>query len=188
MRKARVYATKIQLKTHSTFMKSINDMTGFGSNSRGFTMIEIIAVLLVLGIISAFAVSRIVSTQSYKDLADIDVLKMHIRYAQLKAMSYDSETSNCNASFGIVISGPTYYLFHDCDTNKKITMPNASSDTISLSSSITSSCNTFCFDAWGAPYCSSGCSAPGVLGTSSPITITLGGTGFIIKEYTGFIP
>ena len=151
-------------------------------------MIEIIAVLVVIGILAAVAVSRIVSTQSFSVAAEVDILKTHLRYAQFKAMSEDSTILNCNAPFGVVISGSSYYLFRDCNTNQKVILPNEDVNTASLSFGINSTCNTFCFDTWGAPYCGAGCEAPGPLGTSSTINVTLVDTGFAITKNTGFMP
>ncbi|MDX9822496.1 MAG: type II secretion system protein, partial [Syntrophales bacterium] len=54
-----------------------------------YTMIEIIAVLLVIGILATVAVSRFLSAQ--QDLvAQADIAKAHLRFAQLKALNDDS--------------------------------------------------------------------------------------------------
>jgi len=52
---------------------------------RGFTMLEVIAVIVIVAILLAVAVSRVVSTQNISALTEADVLKMHLRYAQLRA-------------------------------------------------------------------------------------------------------
>ena len=53
--------------------------------SRGFTMLEIIAVLVILGVLSAVAVSRFTDIGA-RDVAEANTLKVHLRYAQLRAM------------------------------------------------------------------------------------------------------
>lgn len=153
----------------------------------GFTLIEVIAVLVIIGIFLAVAATRVTSSiQTQKDVSEAETLKMHIRYAQLMAMGTDSETVGCKGSFGISISGKEYYMFKDCDLNNKATLPNIGADKIvQVSSTITPSCGTFVFDEWGAPYCSTG---TGDMGPSVAITVTLGAVPFIIKETTGFIP
>ena len=56
---------------------------------RGFTLVEVIAVLLLLGIIVAVAVSRI---SIRGDLtSQTDIVKSHLRFVQLKAMADDWE-------------------------------------------------------------------------------------------------
>ena len=55
-------------------------------NVRGFTMIEIVAVLVVVAVIAAIAINRAMSTASATRVAQESVIKNHIRYAQAAAM------------------------------------------------------------------------------------------------------
>ena len=55
------------------------------SPSRGFTMLEIVAVLVILGVLAAVAVNRFTDIGA-KDVAEANTLKVHLRYAQLRAM------------------------------------------------------------------------------------------------------
>ena len=165
----------------------MNRMVRLRRNNHGFTMIEIISVLVIIGIFLAVATTRVTSSiQTQKDVSETETLKMHIRYAQLMAMGTDSATEGCKGSFGISISGHEYYIFKDCDINDKAMLPNIGANNIvQVSSSINPSCGTFVFDEWGAPYCGTGI---GEMGSSVAITVTLGTASFIIKETTGFIP
>ncbi len=52
----------------------------------GFTMVEFIATVLVLGILAAFIIPRANPGESTA-VNDMNVLRAHIRYVQLKAMS-----------------------------------------------------------------------------------------------------
>ena len=56
------------------------------SSLTGFTLIEIITVLLVISIVSAVIVNRLMDT-SVELIAQTDVIKTHLRYAQSRAMS-----------------------------------------------------------------------------------------------------
>jgi prepilin-type N-terminal cleavage/methylation domain-containing protein len=59
------------------------------SNHAGFTLIEIIAVLIILAILTAVAVSRVGSNES--DLrSELNNLKAALRYAQQMAIASDS--------------------------------------------------------------------------------------------------
>ena len=162
-------------------------------NSKGFTLIEVIAVLIVLGILSAVVISRITSTAEVNLKAQTEVLKSHIRYAQFRAMnmkSNDPAHTGCNASFGISISGNTYFLFRDCNTNtgNKVVLPGAGSDTVSLPNvTLNPSSAVISFDDWGRP-CSD------LLGTTLAAgNITLSSAGapnetITITNNTGFVP
>ena len=74
-------------------------------NNSGFTLIEVIAVLIVMSIITAFAVGRVVDNKP-ELIAQKEVLKVHLRYAQARAM-------NSNDNYGIQSdnTGGTYELF-----------------------------------------------------------------------------
>ena len=74
-------------------------------NNSGFTIIEIIAVLIVMSIITAFAVGRVADNKP-ELIAQKEVLKVHLRYAQSRAM-------NSNDNYGIQsdATGDTYWLF-----------------------------------------------------------------------------
>ena len=92
-------------------IKSYSEKTILNSkhllNNHGFTLVEIISVLVIIAIVSGFMVSRMGSDNS--DLYSIESLfKGHIRYAQSKSMQSDT------AVWGIRInkSLDEYWLFN----------------------------------------------------------------------------
>jgi len=74
-------------------------------NNSGFTAIEIITVMIVMGIISAFVIGRAMEKEP-ELVAQKEVLKVHLRYAQSRAM-------NSNDNYGIIsdATGAAYSLF-----------------------------------------------------------------------------
>ena len=163
-------------------------------NAKGFTLIEGIAVLIVLGILSAVVISRITSTADVNLKAQTEVLKSHIRYAQFRAMNMTSTTpSTCKAPFGMVMSGDSYSMFSDCVTTSKVVLPGAESSvgvTLPSGMTVTTTTPTFSFDNWGRPYAVENpdpLSQPSLTislsldyqGLTEPITIT---------RNTGFVP
>ena len=76
-------------------------------NRRGFTMIEVICALMVLGIIAAISVSRRVATPA-ELIVELETLKSHLRYAQYKAMSDLPGTT-----WGILLNNGSYTLYKD---------------------------------------------------------------------------
>ena len=91
------------------------------TGNRGFTMIEIIAVLIVIGILAAVAVSRSVNydTEVY---TGADALKSHLRYAQTMAMNY-SYTATAPGVWGISGTANSYWLFEGTNTTNYILLP-----------------------------------------------------------------
>ena len=87
------------------------------SNRKGFTVLEVVAVLVIVGIISAVAISRLVSNQNNL-IAVTDVLTSHLRLAQARAMNTSADNVTTFSVWGISFSSSTQYYFFNC--------PNAS--------------------------------------------------------------
>ena len=79
-------------------------------NNLGFTAIEIITVMVVMGIISAFVIGRAMEDEPVL-IAQKEVLKVHLRYAQSRAMK-------SNDNYGVQTDGNTYWLFRVSGTTR----------------------------------------------------------------------
>lgn len=142
------------------------------SNKNGFTIIEIVAVLLVIGIISAIVISRTASSTNYSLDAEAQIIKSHLRYAQVRALSDDT-------TWGIAFNGNSYTLQRS-GINTTIHLPNNNSPIRNLPSGISiSPAGTITYNHLGSPG-------------SASITLTLSANGqsqnIIITKNTGFIP
>ena len=76
------------------------------NDPNGFTMFEVIIVVLLIGIVAAFVVVRGSSKTAYDLASEAEILKGHLRYTQYRAMS-DTE------SWGMSISENGYQLLKD---------------------------------------------------------------------------
>jgi prepilin-type N-terminal cleavage/methylation domain-containing protein len=164
-------------------------------SEKGFTLIEVIAVLILIAILSAVAVSRMNSSDDVNKKAMAEVLKGHIRLAQMKAMNNEvtdaglTTTPGCKSSFGIsTVSGTNsvYFMFKDCNTAAKVMLPGADNLDVTLKN-MTLTTKIIRFDGWGRP-----CDEADALGatpvTAGDILLTLGGTEqIIITKNTGFV-
>jgi MSHA pilin protein MshC len=146
------------------------------SDNKGFTLIEVIAVLIILGIFAAVAASRVGSNQN-ELIPQTDILKSHLRYAQLKALSDDTSTS-----WGIVFTSSTSYTITNVPvsggTAVSINLPSENSSTHTFPSGVTSTTTpTVAFDSWGNP------------GADITITLSQGGVtkAFKVNNITGYI-
>ena len=156
----------------------------------GFTIVEIVVVLIVLGIVSAFAIGRAMFTET--DLkVQTEILKAHLRHAQSRAMS-------SNVFWGVQTdaAGSTYSLFK-IDPTSGVTLmklPGENTDTVDLSTmGLSMSAGKYSFDSRGIPHFAATASAPpGDAQTASDIAITLtsgsDSAPITITKNTGFIP
>lgn len=133
-------------------------------NEKGFTIIEIISVLVLIGVLSAIVLlSR--SSGDVDMAAGYDTLKVHLRYAQMRSM-------NSDVIWGVQFSGSSYGLVRDIAGSPSARrFPGESGLSVSLPTPVT---GTVQFDAWGRPT-----------GLGS---ISLGGNTITITPDTGFIP
>jgi len=116
------------------------------NDDRGFTMFEVIIVVVVISIVAAFVVVRGTSKTVYDLASEAEILKGHLRYAQYRAMS-DIE------SWGLSISANGYHLLKNKEPATD-TLPNESGPSHSLPSgiSITTGAGTMIhFNERGSP-------------------------------------
>ena len=118
-------------------------------NNRGFTIVEIIVVLLLISIIAAAAFSRSISTDQMNFRSQFDKIQNQMRYPQSMAMKRSEW-------WGFSCDTNNYWIFSV--TNKTATpiqrpLPGQHDMSISLSDlGITMDGFTVIFDKFGIPY------------------------------------
>lgn len=160
-----------------------------GKDDRGFTMIEIVVVLLVICVLGfAVTISSVYSTSDYNLVLQAEMIKSHLRYAQARAM-------NTNVAWGIHFNGNNTYKLFKYDTSLTyVSVIGESSDTITLED-MTLSPNGAAvyvsFDSWGKPYTDAAAqTAQSEAGGWRDISVSLSGSTetISIRNNTGFIP
>ncbi|MDD5723906.1 MAG: hypothetical protein PHY29_09265, partial [Syntrophales bacterium] len=71
-------------------------------DSRAFTTVEVIAVLIIIGVMVGIAVVTFFSTDTYATKSQLAMVEAHLRYAQARAIHSDS-------AWGINFAGPRSY-------------------------------------------------------------------------------
>jgi len=158
----------------------LNSQFGF----KGFTFIELIMVIIIVGILAASITYKIGSMKVYSVAAETDILKANLRYAQYRALSdADKRYGQKDTTWGISLSGSSYTLQK---TEEGVhTTPNFPGETSStrykhnLPSGISITTGAITYDAYGRP--------------TGNLTITVSGTDgtfetIIVTQNTGFIP
>lgn len=147
-------------------------------DSHGFTIIEMIAILLIIGVLSAVAISKVSATDTYSLTSEVETLKAHLRFAQARAMSHED-------SWGISLATDSYTLLKN-GTTAPYKLPNENSATHTFQNGVskTSGATIVVFDKWGRPVDTLGNPV------TDPIPITLSGSHtitFTVTKNTGFI-
>lgn len=160
------------------------------ADNRGFTLIEIIAVLMIIGILVAVIINSAIGVSDTDRVSQQNVIKNHIRYAQSMAMKR-------GAVWGIKCDGPDYWLFrtNDPDTPaNQMALPGEENAKVTLANKkVTMIAFTVFFDVNGRPYTAYTDAATNTP-VAAPLSITVdsvpaGNPGtFAIAPETGFIP
>jgi prepilin-type N-terminal cleavage/methylation domain-containing protein len=120
-------------------------------NDQGFTLIEIVVVLVLISIIVAAVFSHSITADQIDFAGQVDKIKQHIRYAQSLAMKG-------NDTWGIKKVGTKYWLFHYngllSSTFIAIEMPGEELAKIDLEDRgvLIADAFTLFFDHFGVPY------------------------------------
>lgn len=165
-------------------------------NERGFTLIEMIAVLLLIGIVATVIIGRYLSIQNIELMARVDTVRNHVRYAQAMAMKRN------NMFWGIKCDGTAYWLFRTDDPDNaaepdspdnKVNLPGEKTNSVSLSTigeisvSFTNmGAFTLYFDRYGKPY-TYDTSTIIPVSAANPLSIQIDSKTLNITPETGFM-
>lgn len=143
------------------------------SHNAGFTLIEVVAVLIILAIMSAVAISRVGSDGSNLR-SELNDLKAALRYAQQMAIASDN-----TITFGINVTANGYTLVRTGGSGNQPLLPGESSSSHTFSG-VSATTGTFNFNEWGGL----------ATGSATATTLTSSGSGSktinVISE-TGYV-
>jgi len=152
------------------------------TRSHGFTLVELVIVISLMGILGAIAASRMLTSQGFASRGFYDEAQGVVRYAQKTAIAWHRTITVCISATDVSAisnancASPTY-LPHPIDPiNRQLkTQPPPSGVTLSSSSG-----SSFTFDSGGRP--------------SAAVTITLNSTNtddpartIIVAAETGYV-
>lgn len=152
-------------------------------NQRGFTLVELIMVMIIVGILAAFAAPRFFDADIFKSRGFADQMQASLRYAQKVAIAQRRNVCVAMTAGDITLTIASG-VASACDTNLisptgespyKINTPSAA---ITLSP-----VQTFIFDALGKPF--------DTLGNPSVVQKTINISGatnpIIVEAETGYV-
>jgi type II secretory pathway pseudopilin PulG len=155
---------------------SLPDVDGAPS---GATLIEMIAVLLILGILTAVVITRSINVAAIDNRVKTNRLHSHLRYAQSLAMKQ-------NAVRGVKSNGTSYWLFSGTNpdlTENRRTFPGEGTSIIDFAGI---SGFTVFYDGYGRPF-SSYTSADTNTALTLQLSIQTGALTSALSPETGYV-
>lgn len=94
--------------------------------TQGFTLIELVIVIIVVGVLSAVAIPRFSDRSGFEDYTVRDQLIARLRLVQLQGMNADpTENVDKNACYWLVIKSDCLYNEHTGKTGNNCDLPSA---------------------------------------------------------------
>jgi len=146
------------------------------SNQQGFTVVELVVVILIMGIIAINVGSRFYSSNSFSDRKVADELIEAIRYAQHIAMSRVGGTGN---TIRVITTSNSYTVDQfDGANSTPVPNPNKSGDySVTIPDNSSLSATTISFNGLGQPTPNTNTDI--TVGSPTAFTITVEGeTGY----------
>ncbi len=153
----------------------------------GFTLVEIVVVMLIVAIIGTVVASRYTGSNANELIGQLAVIKSHLRYAQAKAMGSTSPDPISPSPLWYIRFQTTpaeYTLYKD---GSKTFFPGEKDEDVTLKPGISLSGSTdISFDYLGRPY--PNITAIGTQLTTVKTIVTSSAGNVEIRPETGFIP
>ncbi len=155
------------------------------SDVKGLTMVEVLAVLVVIGVLAFVAVSKSGLSIDAAVTAESEALKNQLRFAQNRSM-------NTKDAWGITSASSSYRLFRydpDNGTTTYVALPGSGANAENLGAKgLSVSAFTISFDNWGRPC--SGATGATAHTSNQTAYVSKGGKSrtITITKNTGFIP
>jgi MSHA pilin protein MshC len=153
-----IQLTSIQLTNKHVNYNHVTNSQVMCKSAAGFTLIEVITVIIIIGILSVNVLPKFLSSSGFEEYTYRDELLTKLRGIQQRAMQ-ETDAANCLVSVSATqVSG--------CDSNvagdtTSVAISNSHNVTFSISSNVNN--NAFSFSDLGQPV---GC-------TAAPCEITL---------------
>jgi len=161
-----------------------------GKQVRGFTMIELVVVIVIAAILAFFALPRFFQTRSYDERGFLEQSLAAIRYAQKIAIASGCDTrvrfsGGTPGSYNIQRWASCVPANHTSATTD-ITQPDGTSFTATAPTSVSVSALDFYFDRIGQPRQISAASPPLLITNAADLDVAIGTATIQVQPLTGY--
>lgn len=95
--------------------------------TQGFTLIELVVVIIVLGVLAVVALPKFVNRSGFEDYTVRDQMIARLRLVQLQGMNADpSDDAITNACYWLVVKNTCFYNEHTSKSGTSCNAPSAS--------------------------------------------------------------
>jgi MSHA pilin protein MshC len=152
------------------------------SKCTGFTIVELIITITIIGILAAVAVPRFINRDSFDSVGFANQAESVIRYAQKVAIA---KRHNVCVSIAVGAVSLNYSTAVLCDT--ALTLPSDQTNTLNAPNGVTltSAIASFYFDSLGRPF-----NVAGNVAFAAPLTITITASPsrtLTVERETGYV-
>lgn len=159
-------------------------MVSLNMKHSGFTMVELVVVLVIIGVLAAVAVPRFFVSQQYSDRGFYDQALAITRYAQKSAIALRRNVCVNIASPSInltYVSAPTYVSTSACNTNLPSPVGDTAPFTVTAKTGVTlsSSSTPIIFTALGSVSSAGATNTITVGSTPIRIITVITNTGYV---------
>ncbi len=160
----------------------------FGSRMRGFTLLELIVVIVLLGILYVYAAPRLFNTSDFDAIGFHGETQAYLRYAQKTAIAQRRTVCVIFSASSVTLTIASNAASYDCSAVGTLNGPRGESNPVTLNArpgvSFVATPANFNFDGLGRPITTAGA---GAAQNSQTFQVNGVATTITVEAATGYI-
>jgi MSHA pilin protein MshC len=160
-------------------MNTRNSLKSISTIQRGFTIVELVTVIIIIGIIGAVVIPKFFDNATYQNRAAADQVRAALKFGQKMAISSHHQV-------GVAISSAAQTNCTNTVTFSGTTVITGSVN-CAVAVTLTNNASPYYFDSLGEPVPSTGTPPLPAQGSITVGSLTDGGATIYIEQETGYV-